>query len=428
MRVPGIADLRRLISGNRDNLLRLGLTMAAAVLSRAGQLALVVVVARKLGPTDFGVFIFAIGASVISGMIGAMGWPTSFNRFFSLARRSDDPGLLRGVMTASRGVVVTGSVVTALILLGASRYTDELEHGMIAGAFLTVPLALTLLRRQQLAGVGQSPFALLLDQGFASLALFGLLLVIDLTLYEMLAVYAAALIAGNFIAGRIVDARLPEGWKCHAPTYQLADWMKSSLSLLVGQAARLLLTRFDVILLPALAGLAQAGLYGAGLRVTYVLSFPQFILQTITGPLFAEAYAARDFGRARKLLLLSMVFAFATTLPMMAIILVVPEWIMVTLFGEGFRDGALPLVLTSLGTFAFSLGMPFGTILAMAGREKAFGILNLAVLALSLALAFALMPGMGATGAGYVTLASGLVLLFGQIGLSLRVLREPGAR
>jgi len=417
------ALLVQLAMRHRGELLRVARVMGAAVISRGAQLGAMIVVARKLGPTDYGLFIFATGASVIAGMLGCLGWQLSFNRFFAIARREDDPGHLRGLVQAADRVVLGGNGIAAVVLLVTSALAGKLAYGLVAAAILTVPTGLSLLRRQQLAGVGQAPFALMLDQGFASIALLVAVMLFNLPMGAMFAVYGVALVAGNLAAGALFRGKLPPGSRRARPIYQTALWMRSSLSLMLGQVARIFLARLDVLLLPTLSTLAQAGLFGAAVRVTFILSFPQFILQTVTGPQFAEAFAAGDAARARRILWASLAFALVTTLPLLAIILIAPEWVMRMLFGTPFAAGAATLVLVALGEAAGALALPFTGVLTMAGREPALGKLNVVVLIVSLAAALVLIPAHGALGAGIVSLTSGLALLVGQILLSLAPLR-----
>ena len=404
---------------HRSNLFKLAHVMGAAMVSRAAQLGVVLVVARQLGPTDFGAFVFAIGASIVAGVLGSLGWPLSFNRFFALLIREQKLAELHGLIRASTLLVLTGSLATAGAMLIASFFTEELAFGLIAGAFLTIPYGLMTLRRQQLAGTGQAPLALLLDQGLSSMALFCAALLFRLTLFEMLCIYAVTMVIGNLAATIIIRRRLPPTLFAETPVYELGVWMRSGISLLVGRSARLLLTRLDVLLIPALANLTEAGLYGAALRATYILTFPQFVLQTLTGPQLADAFARKQRGRARKILAASVFFALATTLPFVAVIVFAPIRVMTLLFGPSFADGANALLLITLGQLAIGLGMPFANVLAMGAREYAFGILNVGVLIVSVILAAATVPAMGAAGGGLVMLISAVLLLLGQIGLSL---------
>jgi O-antigen/teichoic acid export membrane protein len=417
----GGARIKGLIAKHRGSLARISVTMAAGVVSRLAQLGAVVVVARQLSPADFGLFVFATGASLVAALIGNLGWQFSFNRFFAIARREEGLAALRGLMLASNRAVLAGSVFAALALLVASLFHAKLGTGLVIAALLTIPYGLTLLRRQQLAGTGQAPFALMLDQGLASTVLLIAVLLFRLTVIEMLAVYGLAIAAGNIAATLLVRRRLPEGLSDAEPRFETKEWMRVSLTLLQGRFARLLLTRLDVVLLPALAGLAAAGIYGAALRVTYVLTFPQFVLQTISGPQFAEAFAEKRFDRVMRILALSVAFALVTALPFLVLFLAAPQWTMTFLYGEDYAGGALALVLVAIGQFAMGLAMPFDAILTMAGRERHVAVLNWFVLAISLALSFWLIPAYGATGAGIVTMVAGVVLLFGEAGLC----REP---
>lgn len=416
-----IADL---MARYRAMFSRMSLAMGSAVVSRAAQLVVVMLLARRLDATDFGWFTFAIGASVISGMIGNLGWQFSFNRFYAVARRKESMGELRGLLLVAERSNLLGGLVVAFVLLISSLFIHRLAYGLCAAAVLTIPQASVLLRRQQLAGTGQAPFALILDQGFASMGLCLVLLAVHLSLTEVFVVYFALMVIGNFLAALLVRRKLPTGTGEADPIYFTREWLRVGCSLLQSRAARLVLSRLDVLLLPTLATLAAAGIYGAAFRATYILTFPQFVLQTINAPQFAEAFAAGRVDRARGILWLSLGFAVVTSIPPLAVFLLAPQWSMTTLFGPKFEQGAVPLVLVAIGQFAMGLCIPYSTVLTMAGREREIGRLSLLVLAASLAASLWLIPRYGATGAGSVTLGSGVILLLGQAYFGTLSLRD----
>lgn len=411
-----------LIDRHRGSLVRIGWVMGSGLASRAAQLAVMTIVARRLGPTDYGQFIFAIGTATVAGMLGNLGWQFSFNRFFAVARRRDDESELLGLMRASNRVNLLGALTAAAVLAVAGLMAQELAFGLLAAAILTIPMAITLLRRQQLAGTGQSAVALVLDQGFASIVLLVAVLSAQLTLTEMLAIYAVALAAGNIGASLLVRRKLPVALRQVKPRYELATWLRVSLNLMQARLARILLSRIDVLLLPVLASLAAAGIYGAAFRATYFMAFSQFVLQTVNGPQFAEAFAAGQIARVRRILKLSLVFSLATSLPWLALFVVFPGTVMRVLFGADYADGAWPLVLIAIGQFAFCLCGPFNALLANGGREREMVRLSYAVLVGSLALSFALIPSLEAVGAAIVVLCSSAALLVGQAWLSRDVL------
>lgn len=417
-------EVFKLFARHRGSIGHVGLTLGLAVFSRLAQLGVMIVVARMLGPSDYGLYIFATGAAVIGGMIGCLGWQMSFNRFFALTRRESDLGALHGLMRAADRVVLVGTLGVALALLAASRFEGKLAWGFVAAAALTVPMGFTFLRRQQLAGVGRAPAAMMLDQGFASIVLFVAVMLADLTLVEMVATYGVALGVGVVTASALVNRGLPAGTNSAAPRYDTRMWMRTSATLMLAQSASMLLSRLDVLLLPTLANLHEAGLYGAALRVTMVLTFPQFVLQTLTGPKFAEAFAEERHGQARKILIASLAFALLTALPLLAVFVIAPQWTMTSLFGPAYAAGALPLVLVALGQVAIGLTVPFDAVLRMSGREVYLVRLNLGVLVATVLVSLVLIPAYGAVGGGMVTLLSGAALLIGQSTLGLRAIRN----
>jgi O-antigen/teichoic acid export membrane protein len=357
-------------------------------------------------------------------MLGNLGWQYSFNRFFALARRQDDPGELRGLMTASGRINLLGASVAAVVLVLAAVFTQRLAFGLLAAAVLTVPYAVMMLRRQQLAGTRQSPAALMLDQGLASLVLLAAVLLAPLGLTEMLAVYAAAMVAGNLGAIVLVRRKLPAGLRDATPRYEWRTWIRVSLTLMQARLARVLVARIDVILLPALAGLAATGLYGAAFRVTYVMSFAQFVQQTINGPQFAEAFAAGKPQRVQRILKRSIAFAVVTSLPWLVLFLAFPRQVITVLFGAEFAEAAGALGLIATGQFALSLSAPFNALLVSGGQERKMAVLSYSILIGAVVLGFLLIPPLGATGAAAVFAIFGFTLLVGQALLGRLVLKR----
>lgn len=402
---------------------KLAAVMAAAGVSRGAQLVAAMSIARAFGPTDYGLFVFTIGTALIASAIGGLGWQMSYNRlmprFVAQAQFARAKGLLR---MADR-VTVAGCAVGAAVLVAAGLVARDLGSGFLFAALLTIPLGITQLRRQQLAGAGRAPLSLLIDQGFASIVVAIAAVVATLTLAEIVLLYLAGLIVANTAATIVVRRDVHPDVRDAAPSYDTLTWARMSWSMLIAQLARLLLSRLDVLLIPTLSTLTEAGLYGAALRITFVLTFPQMILQTLIGPMLGNAFAVDHHVHARRLLLYSVGFALATSLPFALAICVDPALVLRVLFGAPYAAAATTLVLITFGQLGVSVAIPLGAALMMGGRERALWRINVAILGLSVALAFVLIPRYGALGAGIVGLVSGLGLSASHLWLCIPLLR-----
>lgn len=404
--------LFRLIRRERRTIGKLFRIGSAAALSRLAQLLMTIVVARQLGPGDYGVFITAVAGSLVTGMIGSLGWPLSFNRLMPELRARKEWPELRGLVLACDLAVLSGCCILSVALFSASVIVDEkTQIGLLACAILTPLYGLTILRRQQLIAVGHAGYALMLDQGLASLGVLVAVLVAPVSVNGMLIAYGLGLAGGCAIATWLYFRALPEEIRGVQRRFRTREWATASGAMLAGQSARLFLSRIDVLLIPALAGLVQAGLFGAALRVTYVLTFPQFLLQTLTAPALGEAFANRRAGQVRRVFKFSLLFAVATALPVAAGAALFPEWVLLKLFGPEFVQAAPSLVWLILAQFTISVSIPFAALLNIGGREKPFALVNAGVVISSLLAGILLIPPYGAVGAAIVSLCASLVLL-----------------
>lgn len=422
--VLAAAGLRRLRGGAAQAIIW---SFIAGVVTRAGLLALAIILARRLGPADYGVFTYTTGLAGLLAQFAGLGWPTLMNRLIPGFVRDGNWPQLRGLVRAGDVIVIGLSLVVAALLWGLSPLAQDLSHGVALSAVLLPAFALAILRRQQLAAVKRSSLGLLFDQGFGSIFVAIVILVvgtlsIDATIWG----FALATLGGCLIATIVFRSRLPaDTWRARSEVKWVA-WSAIAFPMVIGLSAKLLMNRTDILLLAPLSDLHETGLYGAAFRITYLLTFPQVVLTSVMTPMFSDAFTHDRIDRARVLLRMAMAYALVTTLPLViAIGLFAPD-IMALVFGEPFREAGATLLILTFGQLAAALTLPYASILMMGGREKVFGILNIAALALNALVCVLLIPGYGAIGAAVASLISATLLLIGQAAMCRRLLGKKG--
>ncbi|HEX8256713.1 MAG TPA: polysaccharide biosynthesis C-terminal domain-containing protein [Allosphingosinicella sp.] len=396
---------------------RLVWSMAAAIAARGSLLVLAVVLARQLGPSGYGTFTFATGMALLAAQIAVLGWPQLMNRMIPPLLRDRDWPRLKGLRDMGDAVVFTASLGAALILAALSLLFPKLSEGFLLGALLTVPFALAILRRQQLAAVRLPGMGLLFDQGFGAILTVAVLLALGggQVLGEAVLFFGAMIVVGVVVTTIVFRRRLPPELAGAERRFEFRAWMAIALPILVGLSSRIFMNKTDVLMLAPLSNMHEVGLYGAAFRITYVLTFPQVVMMSVVTPLFSEAFAHERHRQVRRLLGGALLFAAVTALPFSLALVLFPELVMTSLFGEAFAPAAPTLALLAVGQLATSLAIPFGGLLTMGGRERVFGGINLAGLALHVALNFLLVPTMGATGAAIATLCVAVSLLVTQV-------------
>ena len=398
----------------------------AAIVSRGGQTLLAVYLARKLGAGGYGTFIFATGAAVLGGLTADFGWPNVVNREIPQHQRDQNWGLLRGLLqTSDRFILLLGTVLAGVMLICA-ELIPHLALGFQGAALLVVPMAFIQMRQQELAAVNYATIGMLLDQGMAATIVLGVNMMYPMDVMGLVATYALATTALVLCGSALCRSRLPPQAREAVPQYTIQRWLGASAAMFGALLPRMLVTRFDVLLVAPFAGVAEAGLFGAALRLTLLMTFPQYILQTLVLPRFSRAFASGDHARVRRLLMGSLAFATATTLPIILPIVIIPGAIMRLFFGDEFVAGGPTLFWLGFGQFAIAASIPLAAMIGMGGDQRALGRQGLVILALTFAVGWLIIPRYGALGAALVATGANLVLTIGMCWLALPILRRSG--
>ena len=395
-------------------------SLGAASFARLGMLVLSVIVARRYGAEAFGAFTFATGLAMILSQATNLGWPSLATREIPRLLATNELGRLRGLLRAANAVTIAGSTIVSLFIWSISPVFGRLEQAVLLAAILSPPLAMTVLRRQELSALKLSHLGLFFDQGFGAILAALVLIAINV-------VYAVTIGIAALCTTVILSANLPRSLRDVPAEYEMRSWTGSALPMLLGTISKKLVAKADVLLLAPLSDLFQTGLYGAGFRLTYLLSFPQVVLMTVVTPLFSEAVANSRGKRLRALLRQCLFFTTVTIMPVLIVGFLFAEPIMGLVFGQEFTAAANVLRWLLFGQTANSFALVFSSLLIMGGRERAFATINLAAFGLAAALCLMLIPSLGALGAAIATTVSTWTALLVQIWIGLPILRTNDA-
>lgn len=420
--------LRRAISG------ALGKTFIAAVLSRLALLAMTAILGRALGPEDLGVFVFAQGTAVLMAQFAVLGWPTYAMRTLPGYHASGDFPHYHGFLRMAAAVVVVASLATSLILIGIGFWVGkldvrtELAVGLMLAALLLPTLSLRRLLRQVLAALHRPVLGVWFGEALAPILVALLLLVFvpgPIGAIAMLTIAGfASLLAGFMIVRFHIQASVPSA----VPTYEPRSWFTASFHILTGISSRMLLNRTDVILLAPLATLTDTGLYGAAIRLTYLLTFPQIVLSMVMSPRYSRVYNQGNMNALLKQLRLSYVFTLVSTGGLVLPLIVFPERIMQFVYGDSFGEGGQILLILSLSQLAAAIGLPTVSVAMMTDRHKMVAVTTTLFAAANIGLNLFLIPAYGAIGAACTSLVCMVGLGLVQIPWITRSLLKESRR
>ncbi|MGO4257212.1 lipopolysaccharide biosynthesis protein [Marmoricola sp. RAF53] len=154
----------------------------------------------------------------------------------------------------------------------------------------------------------------------------------------------------------------------------------------------------DVLVVGALIGPAAAGVYAAASRFVTTGTMAMEAMRLATAPQLAAAFARRDPDRAREILGYSTSWLVLLAWPVFLVLAGHASWVM-SLLGDGFGDGALPLRVMAVLMLGYTALGNVNALLLMAGRSRWTATNTLCSLTVNVVLNLLLVPRIGLAGA-----------------------------
>jgi O-antigen/teichoic acid export membrane protein len=371
------------------------------VASRALSFALSILVARKLGAEGFGTYAVYWYSAWMASQATDLGLHLVSLRSLS---RSFEPRVFWSAVLAKAGLSAAVVAATGMALAAGALPVDQplllsLLAAQLCGSWVEL-LGVTLRSRREIAREGL--LLTLLRSGWLAAALWALSRGSDLmTLAQALALSSLpALALGTALVGRIA---LPfQGTETRS-------LMGKALPLGVVSAMTLVYLRADLLIVAAVAGASQAGLFQSAFRLfeaTFVISGG---VAAGTFPLLASRIGEKGFESLARFLLAALA---VLSVPIALAFALFPGPILALLYGGGFEGAKRPLAILGIALVAVFANALTTHLLVASARNRRL-VLSIAVrLVVGIALDFLLVPRWGATGAAIAVAAAEWSLLF----------------
>ncbi len=366
--------------------------MAGRIANAVLALAIGAAIARALGPE--GRAVYALAATVALGAFSLANLNMENGIFWAIAeRRAGARSVLRALRLPLLVANLAGLAAFALgavVLLRA----DGLSLSLTAAASVP-PLMFAAAFTGLLYTLGdvRTPTLALLCAAVAQLAaVLVVTRVWGLTPLSVLAITAGAQV---FALAPLTFAalRAPTG-----PQVDVSGWsiIRVGLELQPGRFAAWLTQRADLLIVSALVSRRELGLYSLGttLAEAMLLTTDSLALAALRGQAAGDRQdAARRTGRVATL-------CASIGVVELAGLAVVGPFAIALVFGSAWSD-AYPLALAlGFGALATGYGRPFAAVFVREDRRRTLSIITAVAAAVNIALAFTLVPLVGAVGAG----------------------------
>ncbi|ATG88502.1 hypothetical protein MKLM6_0220 [Methylomonas koyamae] len=404
-----------------------------------------ILMARILGPSEYGVYSYAMVIVFFLSVPTTLGLPSLMVRYVANYSTTGKWGYMRGLIATANKVVIFSS----LLLAGAVWIVSAtLRSDLSQQQFLTLQLIVFLLPLMALSGIrssilqglnhtilGQLPETLLKSAAIVILLYLAHLYVpqdrLNPSFVMMIQVLSTgvAFIAGYFLLWR----RLPSQVIKASPEYEYQKWKESAIPMMLFGAMLLLNQKTDQLMLGWLEGSYSVGVFEIATRG---VDFFLFILNAINiavAPTITSLHSKNEFRKLDKLISSCTYAIFFISLALFLVLYYFGDFLIEFLFGQKYIESYQPMVILAAGQLiCASLGSMAGQLLIMTGHEKdtakAIGIGAV----LNIVLCSTLIPRFGLNGAALsssVSLVSwSLVLVYFsaiRLGINTTVLKNP---
>jgi len=408
-----IKTIRSLIQG------KLAKTTGYVFLLRGGNIAfnfaIAVVLARLLGPDDYGQYSFILALISMLAIPAQFGLPAMLIREVSRARADRAMGRVRDISRWASRLSLTLSVpiaagVIALSFLPVSFMPKEELLLLLAGSGLIILLPLRAIRSGLIRGLdkvvlGQIPGQI--AQPLLTLAFITMLAFLTpitqltggLTPLTALIAYSLAVLAAWALSGLILLKLLGPLARSIGETYSIPHWKKTLVAFGLANAMVLIDQQIGILVLGITAPDSDAGLYKVAGQAATFTAMGYVASNMALGPGVAKAWREGRRDAVQSAVIRGSRLSAAIALPISLFFLIAGGVFLELLFGADYVSAWPAMCLLVIAQF---INCAFGsstTLLNMSGNETANTRSFAIAIAANIGLCVLLAPSYGAAGA-----------------------------
>ncbi|MDJ0805225.1 MAG: flippase [Gammaproteobacteria bacterium] len=373
---------------------------------------IIVVFARLLDVSEFGIYSFSISLITILSVITRFGFDNVLLKRVSYYKNIN-PRKAKGYITTALKIVIYLGLLFSLALLLFSEFLysiiiDDIKFSdtlKLLGV-CTIPLAINVVFGEVLKAYDKPILATLFQTVLTPCITLAFIYVYSLYSDVNLYVVNMSVTIGYFSIAVILLVYINHlTKKIIKKDIEYMRLVKEGWPMLLISSGALILSWSDVLVLGIFSDPEAVGIYSAASRTVLVTSLILIAINSITAPKYAVLYKIKDNVEITKLAqFTSSILFFIVVFPTF-ILLYFPDYIM-GLFGDEYIEGSNALVILTIGQFFNVVCGSVGYLLMMTGKEKIFRDILLKVSVINIVLSILLVRDFGYLGVSVATSVS----------------------
>jgi len=407
------ADLRH---GLTRSFTSLAIKIAAAGLTYVMFVAL----SRTMSDLDYGLFAFGFSLATILSTGASLGQQTAILRFWPEdTGRGDHEGARTDIRAGWALTLISGSTISFALFLSIFLYgllCGDLasQTHIMAAACLIQPLGAAEYASSALRAQGSVSTALAArDIAWRLILPLGMVLLFaaGIKLAGWQALLVTALLLATVLLMQAVLARR-RGYYSGVGLKGLSDYWRTrgraSLWFLSGTIVNSAALNVDIVLIGLFVAAESAGLYFNAFRTAGILTLFMFATTLVIAPMVARAYHAGDIRRTQAISTFCAWSGFLFSLGVFVVYVFFGELIL-SLFGETYAEGALILIILSIGLLFEAATGATRVVMNMTGHERQYVQIFGTIIGIGLVMQIVVIPVFGVLAAACVNAGTRII-------------------
>lgn len=340
-----------------------------------------IVLARHLQASGYGVYIYVLTWINVVAVVGAIGFTTASVRFISEYKEQESWKLLRGFLSYSRALVfkISGSLAAILIIvvvcIKGLGYTTHFDT-FVAAALMLPVLTQVQIRAAELRGLKWVVWSQLPEKIIRPTALvLGVLLLtygfdISVGAPGAMIIHLVGTLLGLVLVVAIGKKAMPlQLFAGSTAEHKKQEWFSTSRDMMLIAGFNLILFQADTIMVGAIAGTTDAGLYAIASKLASIMVFVLLAVNSILGPVAAGLHAKKERARLQRVVTFGTwgIFIPSTCLGAGLFLLDTQS---LSIFGEEFTQSSGALKFLIVGQLVNAMAGPANLLLNMTGHQR----------------------------------------------------------
>ncbi len=385
------------------------------IISKSFTLFYKLLVARWLGPGDYGLLSLGLATMSIIITIGSLGLMNATTRFVSLFKAEGSPQKVKGVITSSLKISFFVSLVLAVLFFGLSDILSVwiFNNAALGSVFraLAVSLPFAAVFTVLLGGFYgfQKP---LYVSSIEKIAQSIILVVLTITLLWMgygvvgaAFAYTLSMIIVCIVALYVMEKRVFPLFRTKVKSLGMKKVILGyAWPLIPSSLAWLIFSSSGTIFLGAFRTSIEVGLYNAALPLTNLfMIFPASIGMLLI-PTITQGFVEKNLEGDKRIIKTAIKWVAFVNFPIFFLILFFSKQLVLLFFGVAYRSASVVLAILSIGYMFYSLvGQAGGAMLSSRGKTKSLLVVGGLTATVNIILDFLLIPSSGIIGAALAT-------------------------